>query len=612
MTRPILHPIATTAAAAALAAALFYYHRKRRVEGPWLLRSCTVLASTLEDGAGIAPADDCYREVDVLLGADGRIAAVGEPGTIASPSLLTPTVDGQNKLLLPGFVNSHTHSTEHLSRGLVPPTPLDLWVMRMLSSLGEAIGFFAEPTEALHLAALHCGVESLLSGCTSIMDHCYVGSTADAEACTSAYQQCGIRAFFAPMLNDDAVLFQNYIPVPHDATARNAARASELEASTVPRGFGPDGALRTARAPSDAQACKAAVSLWEAIVAAHHRPEEGVNIVIGPVTTYLCSRGMLEAAAAIRRKYSLHGHIHLLESRAQKMEACLNHDRFPYGSAVQFLHDTGFLDVPNTTTSCAHCCWLEVADMKLLAKARAVVASNPLSNLRLGSGVCQIRKCLQQGVDVALGCDGACSSDGQDMTEAIKIACIVSTLATPEYGDWLTARETLRLAYEGGAAAVGLKGKAGRIAPGQLADVTLWDLTCLSMLPQNDPASLLVLGRPQAGPASAGAALHSVFVAGRRLVAGGELLTVDLRKLRARLWQALPRRKPGSEVNNAAPPEAEYHACAECEYRAALNLDGNEASKPPSAGARTAQALAWNPLQAATRGDGSVAKDKVQ
>ena len=121
----------------ALAAAIFYYRRKRRVEGPWLLRSCTVLASTLADGAGIAPADDTYKVVDVLLSEDGTIAAVGEPGSVQSPSLLTPTIDGRDKLLLPGFVNAHTHSTEHLSRGLIPPVPLDLWVLRLLSTVGE-------------------------------------------------------------------------------------------------------------------------------------------------------------------------------------------------------------------------------------------------------------------------------------------------------------------------------------------------------------------------------------------------------------------------------------------------------------------------------------------
>ena len=130
-----------------------------------------------------------------------------------------------------------------------------------------------------------------------------------------------------------------------------------------------------------------------------------------------------------------------------------------------------------------------------------------------------------------------------------------------------------------------------------LADVTLWDLTSLSMLPQNDPASLLALGRPQPGPAAAGSALHSVFVAGKRLVSAGDLLTVDLRWLRAKLWAALPRRRPGSELISDVPPTVEFHECAECEYRAALNLDADATWQPSSAGARLASTLVWNPLQ---------------
>lgn len=589
-------PVIAGAAIASAAAlyALYVRSQRRRVKGPWLLHSCTVLASTIDEGAGMKPEDDYYAEVDVLLGGDGTILAVGKPGSVPKPSLFTATIDCSNKLLLPGFVNAHTHSTEHLSRGLIPPLPLDLWVMRLLSTVGEAFGYFKAPSEALHLAALHCGVESLLSGCTSIMDHCFCNGVEDAQACISAYEAVGIRAFFAPMLNDDADLYKNYIPVPHDAAARNNAAQSGLAKRS---GFGKDGALRTERAPSDDAACERAVALWEEIIAACHRPADGVNVVVGPVTAYSCSKKLLQEAGRLRRKHSLHGHIHLLESRAQKMEACRDTARFPGGSAVRFLHESGFLDVPGTTTSCAHCCWLEREDMQLLAASRAVVASNPLSNLRLGSGICAVRACLEESVDVAIGCDGSCSSDGQDMTEAIKAVCLTSTLQTPEYKKWLSARETLRLAYEGGAAAVGLKGKAGKIATGMLADVTLWDLTSLSMLPQNDPASLLALGRPQPGPAAAGSALHSVFVAGKRLVSAGDLLTVDLRWLRAKLWAALPRRRPGSELISDVPPTVEFHECAECEYRAALNLDADATWQPSSAGARLASTLVWNPLQ---------------
>ena len=625
-------------AAVGVASAFLVYRARRRVVGPWLLQRCTVLASTITDRP-IAPADDEYTEVDVRLSVDGLIEAVAPAGSLR-PRFGEARLDCRDKFLLPGFVNAHTHSTEMLSKGLIPPTPLDLWVLRLLSSVGEAIGHFRAPNDALQLAALHCAVESLLGGCTSVLDHCYVGDTEQARAVVAGYREVGVRAFFAPMLGDDSVRYENYIresPRTHigpargprlrnsparptrptqpaerlmrvpvfsirialwaavatDAAQRNARRTAQRPSPEDTRGLGCDGCLRLDSAPSDPEACASAVALWEDIVNELHRPESGVSVVIGPVTAYSCSAAMLEGAARLRRKHQLHGHIHLLESRGQKREACR---RFGDAGAVGLLERTGFLHVPGTTTSCAHACWLEADDMRRLAAAGAAVVTNPLSNLRLGSGVCQVRRCREAGVDVAIGCDGACSSDGQDLTEAIKATCLVSALTTPEYREWLSAREALRLAYEGGSAAVGLRERAGKISTGRLADLTLWDLTSLSMLPQNDPASTLALCRPQSGPSSAGSALDTVFVGGRRLVARGDVLTVNLRRLRAQLWAALPRRRPGSEVNADATPDVAFHQCAECEYRAALNLDGQATVPPPAAGARLAGTLRWDPF----------------
>ena len=134
---------ALAAAGGAGGAALLasWYRSRRRVDGPWLLRGCTVLASTLGDAA-LPAADDTYEEVDVRLGADGLIEAVAPAGQLR-PRLGEACVDARRKLLLPGFVNAHTHSTEMLSRGLIPPLPLDLWVLRLLSTIGDAVGRIA-------------------------------------------------------------------------------------------------------------------------------------------------------------------------------------------------------------------------------------------------------------------------------------------------------------------------------------------------------------------------------------------------------------------------------------------------------------------------------------
>lgn len=554
---------APTAASAALAAALgtgawwawCAWRRQRRQDGPWFLRGVTILDDLSPSG---------YREVDVLLGLDGRIdlvcaSARRPPGA--------QVIDGSRKLLLPGFVNAHTHSSQMLGRGLVSPLPLDLWILQMLAVTGAAMEKFDSRAQAAYVAALFCGVECLMSGCTALQDHCFVLSFAEAEAACKAYKDLGLRVFFAPMLNDDKVLYENYVPRSGDAAARNARGERG--------GLGPEDSWRTEVGASDEAKCRASLALWEECAQKLHDPENGVNIVIGPVSLYSCSAKLLKGATELRKKYQLNGHTHVLESRGQKLEAAR---RFGAngGSAVSFLESTGFLEVPGTSTSLAHCCWLEESEMQIIVQHHAAVVHNPVSNLRLGSGVCHVRRNLCNDVTVSLGVDGAMSSDGQDMTEAIKLACLLSTLSSVDYRQWLTAKEALKLASEGGYAAMGMQG-AGKIEVGCVADVTLWDLTAMSLLPRGDPASLLVLGRPQQGPGQAGSALHSSFVRGRRVVSGGLPLTCNLRRLRETLWRhSEPRATGAAAMDPLARPSAEMQRAAEVEYRGAVGLDGSE------------------------------------
>jgi 5-methylthioadenosine/S-adenosylhomocysteine deaminase len=71
-------------------------------------------------------------------------------------------------------------------------------------------------------------------------------------------------------------------------------------------------------------------------------------------------------------------------------------------------------------TTCAHCVWLEEEDMTIMAAAGATVVHNPFSNIRLGSGIAALSDYAAQGVNVCLGADGSCSSDGQDILEVVR------------------------------------------------------------------------------------------------------------------------------------------------------------------------------------------------
>lgn len=154
---------------------------------------------------------------------------------------------------------------------------------------------------------------------------------------------------------------------------------------------------------------------------------------------------------------------------------------------------------------------------------------NPLSNLRLGSGIAPILKYRQAGVNVTFGCDGASSNDSQDLLEAIKIGSILHNITDPDYRHWIAPRQAVEMASLGGAKGLNLAEQLGSITVGKKADLVLYDLTSLSLLPRTDPIGLLILGRPTE-------AVNFVWVNGKQIVADGELKTIDVDSLRQELF----------------------------------------------------------------------------
>ena len=106
----------------------------------------------------LIPVDSGYETADLQV-ADNCISAIAQ-----NLDAVGTVIDGKNKLLLPGFVNAHTHSSEMWQRGIIPPLPLELW-------LAELYDFTPLDPEQVYLSALGTAVETLLSGGTSVVDH---------------------------------------------------------------------------------------------------------------------------------------------------------------------------------------------------------------------------------------------------------------------------------------------------------------------------------------------------------------------------------------------------------------------------------------------------------
>ncbi|MHC5766582.1 MAG: amidohydrolase [Nostoc sp.] len=429
----------------------------------------------------IALSDD-YATVDVQI-VDGAIVAI-------APNLqvIGTGIDGKNKLLLPGFFNAHTHSSEMWQRGIMSVFPLELW-------LAELYDFAPLDPEQVYLSALGTAVETLLSGGTSVVDHLVLIPGLELETiaiATRAYREVGIRAFIAPLIQDESLT----AGIPSGESAQTHEPYFRSTAATL--------------------------EIIEEAVRQFHRPDEGVNILVAPTGIQLCTDALFQGCTELSDRYNLCRHSHLLETRAQEKLA-----QQKYGcTAVEHLKRIGYL---SDRTTLAHCVWLNDADIAILAETQSTVVHNPLSNLRLGSGIAPILKYRQAGVNVTFGCDGASSNDSQDLLEAIKMGSILHNVTDSDYQHWITPRQAVEMASLGGAKGLNIADKLGSLTVGKQADLVLYDLTNLSLLPRTDPIGLLVLGRPTN-------VVDSAWVNGKQIVADGKVTTINVDELRQELF----------------------------------------------------------------------------
>src|SRR5262249_56222004 len=162
--------------------------------------------------------------------------------------------------------------------------------------------------------------------------------------------------------------------------------------------------------------------------------------------------------------------------------------------------------------------WVDCEDMSRLAAAGVGVVHNPMSNLRLGSGVAPSRALLDAGVHLGIGTDASNTSDGQNMFEALRLAAFLSRVGDADYRRWLSAEEVFRAATEGSSKILNFD-HIGRLEPGYRADIVFLDTGHINYVPLRNPLQQMVL-------AESGAAIHSVMIDGRFVVRDRRLLTI--------------------------------------------------------------------------------------
>lgn len=428
---------------------------------------------TVIDGAAVVTMDGSRREL-----ADGhvvvqgnRITAVGPGPAPAVPD--ARVVDGRGCLVTPGFVNTHQHLYQWVTRGLAADATLFEW----LTTLYPVWAGIDE--ESVHTAAQAALAQLALSGCTTAADHHYVFPREGGDplaASILAASEVGLR--FHP------------------------ARGS-MDLSRKDGGLPPDSVVQ--ERDEILAATEAAIARW-------HDPSFGsmLQVSVAPCSPFSVSEGLMRDAAALARSAGVLMHTHLAETldEASWCEAQRGCTPLEYaeqlgwaGPDVWFAHGIHFDD----------------AEVKRLGAAATGVAHCPSSNARLGAGIARAADLRSAGSPVGLGVDGAASNEAGSLIEEVRHAVLFGRARGGPRA--VGVRDALEMATLDGARILGREHEIGSLEVGKLADLAVWRLDTLAHAGIEDPVTALVLGSPPP--------LELLLVNGRPVVEGGRMATVD-------------------------------------------------------------------------------------
>ncbi|PJF35437.1 MAG: amidohydrolase [Candidatus Thermofonsia Clade 1 bacterium] len=338
-----------------------------------------------------------FTDGDVLIGADGKIAALG---TFAAPESAI-VLEAHGCAVLHGLVNAHTHLSQTFMRGLGDDKKLLDWLKGVVWKLQAAM-----TPEDVYLATLLGLVENVTCGVVALTEHHkLVNSPAHSDAALRAYLEFGLPTLFAYGWNDLG-----------------------------------DGALQLDQIIAEMERLRAT---------AHG---SNVQVCVGPMVPWRCSDEAMQRTFALAEAWQVPFHLHAAETQD---EVGLMIAR----NGMRHIEWLARLGVLSARTQVVHGVWLSDDEMRLLQKSGARLIHCPTSNMYLASGMAKIAPLFGRGVPIALGADGSGSNNSQDMLELLKIAALLAKIETMD-ATALLPRHILYMACVEGAAAVGLSSAA--------------------------------------------------------------------------------------------------------------------------------------------------------
>ncbi len=448
------------------------------------------------------PADTEHPRADILI-EGSRIAAVG-PDLAAPRAADLRIVDAAGWLAMPGLVNGHLHSSSVLSKGAYEGAPLDIAMLFM-----DAVTASEFATERFcYLRTLLAAIDMLKQGVTAVRDDPWcmpMPTAASVAGIMRAYGEVGMRAEVTLGLGT----LREHDTLPFGADELPAAIRAELDRSPIPT-------------------IDALLGLYRDTLDHWHGSAEGrVKVAVTCSAPQRVTTEDMVALHEFARRHDLSFEAHVLETKTQRVAGEMRHGK----SLLQVMGSLGVLD---ERTVVIHAVWTDAADWRLLAERGCTVAHNPISNLRLGSGVMRFAEMAALGIPICLGTDQHDVDESDDLWVVARTAALLAKIADPDDRRWPPASAFLSALTSGGARAMGLAERTGMLAPGREADIILIDLARLPYLPLRDLRRQLLYGE-------VGGSLRMTIVGGRVVARDGRVLTIDEPALREEILGHWPR-----------------------------------------------------------------------
>jgi 5-methylthioadenosine/S-adenosylhomocysteine deaminase len=340
------------------------------------------------------------------------------------------SIDLPHHILMPGLINLHTHSAMNLLRGLADDLALKPWLEQHIWPAEKKL---ASKSFVYDGSLLACA-EMLSGGVTTFNDMYFF-----PESTIEASLRMGMRANIGLVVLEFAT---NY--------------ASDV-----------GGYLSKGTEVRD-----------------QYKLEQNITFDFAPHAPYTVGNSTFEKVVTLAEQLEIGIHTHLHETQNEISESVEHYGLNPLAR----LSNLGLL---GTRLTLAHCVHLSDVDKQLLAVNGCHIAHCPSSNLKLASGIAPIADCIDKGINVGIGTDGAASNNRLDMFTEMRTAALIAKGVTGD-ATVVSANQVLEMATINGAKALGLEHKIGSVEVGKLADLVAVRMDDLMMQPCFDPVSHLV------------------------------------------------------------------------------------------------------------------------